>query len=944
MLSSGKGIAGGVLLTLLVACQSGDRVAERFEIPFTKYTLDNGLEVVLHQDRSDPIVAIATLLHVGSNREQRGKTGFAHFFEHMSFNDSENVPRGANRKMIGELGGLRNGATWSDGTIYFEVVPKDAFEKLMWIDSDRLGYMINTVTEWALENEKQVVKNEKRERYDNRPYGHTRVVIPRLLYPEDHPYSWPVIGSLEDLQAATLDDVREFYDRYYGANNATLVIAGDIDIEETKALVQRWFGEIRRGPEVESREPMPVRLDGTRSVYHVDNFAKLPELHMVFPGVEQYHDDSYALEALARILSEGKRAHLYNVVVEELELAPAVSADHDANELAGEFTMRVRANAGVDLDDVKAAIDTALERFEEQGFLDKDLARIKATQETDFYNGISSVLGKAFQLARFNEFAGDPGYGTVQIERIRALTREDIIDVYRRYIADKPYVMTSFVPRGEESLIVEGAAQAEIVEETIVHGAEKTVAADPDFRYEKTPTSFPREEPPLGPPPVLDLPEVWTVETSNGMRVLGIEHDELPLVEFRITLRGGHRLDPPAKAGAAALLADLMMEGTRGRTPEELEDAIGELGANIDVRSGRESIVIAANGLARHYGALLDLVTEILLEPRWDETEFARLKSARLTRNRQRRGDPAAIASDAFDRVVYGRDHIFSLPVAGTLETVTDISLDDLRRYYEKNVSPSVAAFHVAGDVSRDEVLVSLRGLEDRWPSKQVEFPDYPVASVPSEPEVYFIDVPGSKQSVIFIGGLTLSGTDDDYNNLVYANNRLGSGSSARLFQLLRIEKGYTYGAGSRIPRLREVAPFMAMSSVRANVTLESLELFRDQLRSYRATFTEQDLETTKNLLVKQATRQFETLSDLLGMLQNISRFDLPLDYVERDQAELMALTLEEVHATIDKYLNEKRMVYVVVGDGATQRGRIRQLGYGAPTPLDVDGNPIPGA
>jgi zinc protease len=934
---------GVTALLLLVACYTGNSVDTQFEIPFVKYTLDNGLDVILHQDRSDPIVAIATLIHAGSNREKPGKTGFAHFFEHMSFNDSENVPRGANRKMIGELGGTRNGGTWTDGTIYYEVVPKDAFEKLMWIDSDRLGYMINTVTEWALENEKEVVKNEKRQRVDNRPYGHARQIVPQALYPADHPYHWPVIGSLEDLQAATLEDVREFYERYYGANNATLVIAGDIEIDETKALVQSWFGEIRRGPEVEPLPPMPVTLDETRSLYHLDNFAKLPELRMVYHTVESFHDDSYALDVLGNILSEGKRAPLYNVIVEEQELAPRVTAYNDSSELAGTFTIQVRAKDSVDLDAVKSAVDTALTRFEEQGFLDKDLERIKAEQETAFYNSISSVLGKAFQLASYNEYAGDPGRVTEEVARIQSVTRQDVLDVYERYIKGKHHVMTSFVPKDEPELIVEGAKQAVVQEEKIVQGAEKTVEADPDFEYERTETEWDRSEPALGPPPVLRPPDIWSAEAENGMAVLGIEHDELPLVQFRIVVEGGHLLDPPDKAGAAELLANLMMEGTKNKTPEELEDAIGELGASIGVRGGREGIVISANGLSRHYDELLALTTEILLEPRWDEKEFGRLKSKQLTDIRQGQGDPQTIAQNAFQKVLYGDDHILSLPSRGTIDSVSSISLDDLRKFYARNLSPSVAAFHVAGDIGRDRVLASLSDLETRWEAKQVEFPSYAVAEAPSTPKVYFIDVPGSKQSVINVGCLAIRGGEDDYNNLVYANNRLGSGSSARLTQLLRIEKGYTYGAGSWIPRRREVAPFQASTSVRANVTLESLELLKQQLQTYGPTFTEEDLATTKNLLIKQATREFETLGSLLGVLEEISRFELPLDYIEKEQQELMALTLDQLRGTIGRYMNEQRMAYVIVGDGETQKKRLSGLGYGKPIVLDVDGNPVEG-
>jgi zinc protease len=912
-----------------------------FEIPFVKYELENGLDVILHEDHSDPIVAITTLVHVGSARERPGKTGFAHFFEHMSFNDSENVPRGANRKMIGELGGLRNGGTWTDGTIYFEVVPTDALEKLMWIDSDRLGFMINTVTEWALENEKQVVKNEKRQRVDNAPYGHTRDAVLQALYPAEHPYSWSVLGSLDDLQDASLDDVRKFYDRFYGANNATLVIAGDIDIEAIKPMIERWFGEIRRGPEVPAPVPRPVELEETRAIFHADSFAKVPELQMTFPTVCDYHPDSYPLRALASVLSEGKRAQLYRVLVEEQELAPGVDAFHRTGELAGTLTIRVRAHAGVDLDDVHAAVTTAFERFAESGFLEEDLLRIKAKAETELYEDASSVLDRAFQLAAYNEFAGDPGYATEEVRRIQSVTREDVIAAFDRYVRGKNYVVTSFVPRGEEELIVDGSTEASLVEEKIVQGAEVAIEADPNFEYEITDTRHDRTEPALGPPPVLDPPEIWSAESANGMRVLGIVQRELPLFEISLAIRGGHVLDPPGKSGVAVLLGDLMMEGTEGRTPEELEDAIGALGADISVSGGRELLTLSASGLARNYRAVLELVEEILLSPRWDPTEFERLKRAQLNAIRTRKGESRSIASDTLNRVLYGDDHVFAIPTVGTTASVSSITLDDLKTYHAKSLSPSLAAFHVAGDVSRSEVTESLAGLAERWKSKEIRIPEFPLPESRDEPALFFVDVPGSKQSMILVGRLALTGNDDDYNKLVYANNRLGAGSSARLFQLLRIEKGYTYGAGSIVPRLNEVAPFYAATSVRANVTLESLELIRDQIRNYRATYTEDDLRTTKNQLVKQATRDFETLDDLISVLEDITRFDLPLDFIDRGLRELEALTLEQVHATIERYLDESRMVYVVVGDAATQRERLAALGYGDPVILDVHGNAV---
>ena len=903
--------------------------------------MDNGLKVILHQDKSDPIVALATLFHVGSSREEPGKTGFAHFFEHMAFNNSENVPMGANRKMIGELGGTRNGGTWNDGTIYYEVVPKDAFEKLLWIDSDRMGYMINTVTKDALEREKQVVKNEKRQRVDNRAYGHTGGVISSHLYPEDHPYNWSVIGSLEDLQNATLDDVKQFYSKYYGPNNATLVIAGDIDIEETKQLVEKWFGEIEKGQAVAQMEPRPVSLDKNISLSHQDNFAKLPEIRLTFPTVEQYHQDSYALDALGEILSQGKRAPLYKVIVEEKKLAPGAGAYNSSREIAGEFTIRVRANAGTDLDKVKAAIEESLAKFEADGFSEKDLQQIKARQETQFYNGISSVLNKAFNLASYNEYAGSPDFLAKDIEAIKAVTKEDVINAYNQYIKDQNYIMTSFVPKGQLELAVEGAKDAGVVEEKIVQGAEKDIVVKDEGDYPRTESSFPRTEPELGETPLLTPPTVWDTKLDNGLRVLGIEQNELPLVQFTLRIEGGHYLEAPEKSGVAYILSQILMEGTKDKTAEELEDAIGLLGAGISVSSGDEEIVFEANTLARNYQETLDLVEEILLEPRFDADEFERIKKRLLTGLKQREGDAQAIASVVGQKLLYGEDHILGIPSSGTVETVSSITLDDVKQYYEKNFSPSVSAFHVAGDIDQADVVQSLQSLETAWKAKKVAWPTYEVKNHDEKSDLYFVDVPNAKQSVLVGGQLTFPGGSEDYNNLVYANDRLGAGSSARLFQLLRIQKGYTYGAYTYILRREPMSALIARTSVRANVTKESLDLLQNEIERYQSTFTEEDYDTTKNIVVKRQTREFETLDSLLGVLTDISQYDLPLDYLEQNQQELADLTLADFKQTIGQYINPNKMDYIVVGDAKTQLERLDELGLGKPKVLDIHGEPV---
>ena len=910
-----------------------------FSIDYEKFVLDNGLEVVLHEDHSDPIVAVATLMHVGSNREKPGKTGFAHFFEHMSFNDSENVPVGANRKLIPEWGGSRNGGTWSDGTIYYEVVPKDAFEKILWIDSDRFGYMINTVTEAALEREKQVVKNEKRQRVDNAPYGYTDEVIRKNLYPEDHPYNWTVIGQLPDLQSATIDDVKEFYDKYYGAANASLVIAGDIDIEETKQLVQQWFGEIRRGPEVDQLEPRPVELQQTKSLYFEDNFAKLPELRMVFPTVEEFHPDSYALDLLGDILSGSKNAPLYKQLVEIDEVAPNVSTYQSSNEIAGEFVFRVRANAGTDLDNVEASVMEALQKFEMNGVNEQDLERIKAEGETDLYQGVSTVLNKAFQLVQDNEFAGDPGFISKRAELYNAVSAEDIMRVYNKYIKDRHFVQTSFVPKGEVNLAVDNAKEAEVwIEEVKQDVASEEVSQGEEAVYEKTPSEYDRSEPPFGKLPLFEMPTIHEAELANGMNIYAIENNEVPLVYFSIEVPGGHYYDPMNQSGVSDLLADLLLEGTATKTPAELEQEIGKLGATLYASSGRESFTINGSCLKKNLPQTLTLAKEIIEQPRWDQQEFTRLKQSLQTSLQGREANPRAIASLVFSKLLYGEDHIFSIPGSGTLESVENIKIEDLKRYY-KQIPWQEASILVAGDVEPANLENQFTLLNDINGSG-FETPQYSYPEEPKENTVYFIDVPGSKQSVIMAGKLALSSTDDDYNNLDFANEILGGGSSGKLTQTLRIEKGYTYGAYSGLYGGKEKSPFYIQSSVRANATLPSLKIIEEMVENYAEDFGEEEVEITKTKVLKSNTRAYESLQAKSRILSNISFYGRDKDYIENDQEELITMDAADYKSIINKYLQEDEMIYVIVGDKESQWDEVAQFGKPI-VELDIYGNPV---
>lgn len=934
----------GLSMLLLPACQpqnSGADAAE-LKIDYEKYVLDNGLEVILHEDHSDPLVAVAILYHVGSNREKPGRTGFAHFFEHMLFQNSENVGKGNFFKKIEEMGGTLNGGTSYDQTVYFEVVPNNALERVLWMESDRMGFMINTVTEPVLENEKQVVKNEKRQRVDNQPYGHTSYVTGKALYPEGHPYNWTVIGSLEDLQAATIDDVKEFYDQWYGPNNATMVIAGDFDPAEAKQLVEKYFGELEARGEDEPMEPQPVELAETKRLMHEDNFATLPELRLTFPTVEQGHPDSYALNYLGQLLSQGKRAPFYQEIVEGRKLAPGTSSYNGARELAGEFVIRVRANPGTDLDSVHQAIFTALDNFEQNGIDDRDMERIKNSLETDFYGGLSSVLFKSFQLARYNEFWGSPDALTEEIEKIQSVTKADIMRVYEKYIKGRSYIATSFVPKGSPELALDNSELAEIVEEAIVAGAEAPPMEEGDAEFEKTPSQIDRSiEPDLKGSPSLNPPTIWTAELDNGLEVYGINNTELPLVEFSLRIKGGMLLDDPNKIGVANLITDMMMEGTQNKTPEELEDAIGQLGASIRMYTSDEFININASCLARNYDAVIDLVQEILLEPRWDEQEFERLKQRTLTTIRQREGQPNSIASNVFARLIYGEDNMLAKSTLGTTESVVSITLDDLKAYYEQNFAPNISSLHVVGAISEDKVLASLTGLEENWAEKAVTLPEMEVADTPAQPSVYFVDIPASKQSVIYVGTPAMSAKDPDYYAATVANYPLGGSFTSRLNTTLREEKGYTYGARSGfVPQMNQ-GFFQASSSVRSNVTPESVEIFKDIISDYKESYSEEDLERTRSVLLNQNARAFETLGQKMGILQNISTYELPMDYVKEREQVVREMTIDRARDLVDKYINPGKMIYLVVGDAATQAERLKQVGLGEPVMLDKEGVPV---
>jgi zinc protease len=917
-----------LMLFGLLTCGIFGQADTDLNIEYEKYTLPNGLDVILHTDYSDPIVALAIRYHVGSNREQAGHTGFAHLFEHMMFQKSENVGEDQFFKLIQDAGGTLNGGTSNDATTYYEVVPKNALEKILWMESDRMGYMINTVTSKAFAIQQNVVQNEKRQSYDNQPYGFTQWVIAKNLYPAGHPYSWTVIGEMEDLKNATVDDVKSFHQKFYTPNNATLVLSGDFDIPTAKRLIEKYFGEIRSGSPVTDPAPVPVQLTATKKVFHEDNFARTAQIRIIWPTVEAYHPDAYALSYLGQLLSQGKKAPLYKILEKERKLTSSQYARNMSQEIAGIFTIGATANEKVNLNDIYDGTFDALKMFERDGFSDEDVERIKASLETEFYNGISSILGKSFQLASYNEDQGDPGFYKKEIELLRAVKKEDILKVYQKYIKDKPCLVTSFVPKGQLDFVVKGSEKAAVVEEKISEATQVEIKDEKEAPVVKTPASFDRSVIPVdGPDPVVTVPAIWQEKMKNGLSISGIIHKELPLVQFSLRIKGGHYLDPASKPGVANLMCDLMNEGTKNKTPLELEEAIERLGATINIMASNNSVEISGNTLTRNFDKVMELVREMLLEPRWDTAEFELAKIRIINSLKRQKANPTTLARNALNESVYGKGHVFSFDRQGTENAVATITIDDLKMYYKKFMSPAVAGFQVAGDIDKSQVLTALKPLETAWKTPAFDLPVYNLPAPLTTSKLIFVDVPGAKQSVINIGCLGLKRTDPDYFPATVMNYKLGGSFNGNVNLVLREEKGFTYGARTGFSAsLFEPGTFNAGASVRSSATVESVQIFTDLMTKYKTTVSDEDLTFTRNSLMRGYARQFETLDAQVGMLSDINLYNLPVDYITKEQATIKNMKLDDLRALAQKYIDPSRMYYVIAGDGATQKEALEKL------------------
>ena len=921
------------LLFISTACNKAPSpVTDKLKISYEKYVMPNGLQVILSTDHSDPIISYAIMYHVGSSREVPGKTGFAHLFEHLLFGGSENVAPGTFDRILEGVGGTNNGFTERDITTYYEMFPRNALKKVLWMESDRMGFFINSITQKTLAVQQNVVSNEKRQREDNTPYGFTDYVIDKNLYPSDHPYNWEVIGEMADLRNASLADVKAYYEHFYGPNNATLVLAGDFNPDSAKVLINKYFSEIKSHGEVAKRSAMVPTLDKTVKLYHEDNFANVPEITLVWPAPQAYQKDSYALDFLAKILADGKKAPLYKVLVKEKKLTSRTSARNNSSELAGEFTITIRANEGKTLKEIEAAVDEAFNRFETDGITEKDIERVKASSEKSFYEGITSVFDKSIQLAFYNTYLNDPGFIEKDIENIKAVTLNDVKMVYDKYIKGKPHVITSFVPKGKTDEIADNSIDAGVKEENIKEASQVAIAPTAEEKIVKTTSTFDRTvEPQEGKAPEVNAPAVWKATLSNGIQVYGIENKELPLVELSLVINGGVQQDKIELPGVAGMVASVLPQGTKNKTPEELEEEIELLGSSINAGAGREEMTFNASALSRNFERTTALLKEILLEPRWDTTEFTLAQSRTLNNIIQSEAQPRIVASLLFNKLLYGTDNIFGYNSRGTKESIGKITMSDLKNYYDNNFSPSSSRILVAGNVTKDQVLTALKPLETEWKPKEVKLNTYPTPTSPEKSQIYFVDIPGSRQSIIYVGYLALSRNDPDYVKADFVNYKLGGAFSSILNMILREEKGYTYGASSFFQEMKVKAPFIAATSVRTDATFESLKIIKDEMGKYRNGVNEKDLQFIKNAMILSNALRYETNGSLVGMLATMSKYGLPDDFIKEEENVIKNMTIEDHKTITDKYIDPDKMYYVIVGDAATQLKPLEKIGFGKP-------------
>lgn len=891
--------------------KKGDEIV----IPYEKYVLPNGLTVILHEDHSDPLVHVDVTYHVGSAREEIGKSGFAHFFEHMMFQGSDNVADEQHFKIITEAGGTLNGTTNRDRTNYFETVPANQLEKMLWLEADRMGFLLDAVTQEKFEIQRATVKNERGQRYDNQPYGLLNEVASKNLYPYGHPYSWLTIGYIEDLNRVNVQDLKNFFLRWYGPNNAVLTIGGNFNKKQTLAWIEKYFGSIPRGAEVApATYPLPV-LANDRFITMSDNYAKVNMLRIVFPSVKSYDNDEAALDCLADIFGRGKNSLLYQNLIKS-GLASQANCYNYTSELAGEFTINVTPFPGKSLEEMYKVVRQTLEDFEKRGVTDNDVDKYISKIEAQTIYRLESVSGKVSRLAAFHTFTGNANYLPTYLKQNTTITKEDVKRVYEKYIKNKPALVLSVASKNDP--------------DNIVAKQNFTVSEDgykaPDYGYEglvynKAKDNFDRSKMPKeGSPIVIKAPKVWKSKFGS-MNVIGTETDEIPVVNIILGFRGGSYMERKEQAGIAELFAIMMQEGTQNYTSEEFSAALEQLGSSITIKSSNDETIVQVSCLKKNLDATIKLLEERLLRYNFTQEDFDRNKKRVIQNLNNAMNRPAYIASNVFPKLIYEETAIKSF--SATEETLKNITLEDVRFFGQNNFSTFEGEVVVVGDIAEKEIMEKLAFINTKISSHPVYIPRADKLAQPSVIEkgkvVYYVDIPGAAQTEFRIGvvtGVTYDPLGQSYKNTI-TNYPLGGAFNSRLNIYLREEKGWTYGARSGFISDKYSGYFIFSGGIKAEATDSALTYVLRIINEYKSKgATTEELLFTKNAISLSEALKYETGMKKAGFLSNILTYNLPTDYTTKQNEILKNMQLKDLNEVAKNYIpNNSDLVILLVGD-----------------------------
>lgn len=909
-------------------------------IPYEKYVLPNGLILIIHEDHSDPVVHVDVTYHVGSAREEIGKSGFAHFFEHMMFQGSDHVADEQHFKVVTEAGGTLNGSTNRDRTNYFETVPSNQLEKMLWLEADRMGFLLDAVTQPKFEIQRSTVKNERGQNYDNRPYGLVAEYAAKNLYPYGHPYSWLTIGYVEELNRVNANDLKNFFLRWYGPNNATLTIGGDVKPAQVVKLVEKYFGSIPRGPEVKKVLVPSAVVDKERYFSYVDNYAKLPLLAVVYPTVPNYDKDMAALQCLAQVLGQGKNSVLYQQLVKK-QLALQANASSQLSELAGEFYFQLVPMPGKSLSQMDTLLRASLDSFERRGVTDDDIAKFKGGVEAQQINGLQSVAGKVSQLAAFQTFTGNPNKIADLLKLYTSLTKEDVMNAYNKYIKGRHGVHVSVLTKGmEESM---AAAKSN-------YTADSTHYTPPDYgyaglKYTKPKDVFDRGKMPgNGPNPIVKVPAFWRKDLPSGIKMIGTESTELPTVTLSITIPGGHLLQAnnTDKLGLANFFATMMNEDTKNYTAEQMAVELQKLGSTINIGSSTDEITFNVQCLKKNLDKTLALLEERMFNPRFTDDAFKRIQKQILESFKVAKSQPATVASEVITKINYGPNNILGMSENGTEATVKNITLEDIQGYYNSYMTTKGMKVVIVGDVKQSEILPKLAFL-DRLPNKKIDLPA--VAATPlanDQSKIYLVDIPKAAQTEFRVGyntGLKYDATGEFYKAGLM-NYALGGGFNGRLNINLREDKGWTYGARSSFSGDEYSGDFEFSSGIRADATDSALVEVVKELRNYAENGIKDDeLVFMKSAIGQRDALRYETGFQKAGFIRNILDYNLPANYTEIQAKILKNMTKDQINSLAKKYIDVNKLNMLLVGDKAKILPGLQKLGYPI-VELDVDGKP----